>query len=142
MKYLLDTCVISELVRHSPNERVVSWLEAQDGDSLYLSWLTIGEVRMGIVKRGGDARAKELEHWLNDIIVSSYGNRILPVDGDVARLWGDICGVAERAGRKRPAIDSLIAATALANHMTLVTRNVDDMAGTGVSIFNPFVIGV
>ena len=91
MKYLLDTCVLSEMTRARPSESVVAWLSAQDPQSLYVSALTIGE--------------------------------------------------AERNGLKRPSVDALIAATALTHHMTLVTRNVADMAGMGVSLFNPFEQG-
>jgi len=138
LNYLLDTCIISELTRPRPNGSVVSWLRAQDPDALYLSYLTIGELKKGIAKRGNDARAKKLERWLVDELFKTYGDRILPVARDESLIWGDICGAAERVGKARPAVDSLIAATALAHHMTLVTRNIDDMAGMGVSIFNPF----
>jgi len=138
VKYLLDTCVISELMRPSPNERVVSWLRAQEPEALCLSYLTIGEPKKGIAKRGNDARAKRLEKWLVGEIFAAYQDRMIPVAKDEALLWGMICGASERTGRKRPVADSLIAATALVHNMTLVTRNVDDVAGMGVSIFNPF----
>lgn len=138
MKYLLDTCVISELMRPMPNAQVVAWLRDQDPESLYLSYLTIGELKKGIAKRGGDARAKKLDRWLTGTIFDLYRDRIISISKKEAIVWGNVCGVSERAGKKRPAIDSLIAATALAHHMTLVTRNVDDMAGVGVSILNPF----
>ena len=138
MKYLLDTCVISELVRQRPNARVVEWLQQQDPDSLYISFLTVGEIKKGIEKRGGDARAIKLERWLQTTILGAFANRILPVERGVSLEWGRICGEAERTGRKRPAVDALIAATAFVHKMKLVTRNVDDMADMGVSIFNPF----
>ena len=138
MKYLLDTCVISELVRQRPNARVVEWLQQQDPDSLYISFLTVGEIKKGIEKRGGDARAIKLERWLQTTILGAFANRILPVERGVSLEWGRICGEAERTGRKRPAVEALIAATAFVHKMKLVTRNVDDMADMGVSIFNPF----
>ena len=138
MKYLLDTCVLSELTKSRPSEAVLSWLTAQDPKTLYLSSLTIGELKKGIVKRGGDVRARRLERWLTDKVLRFYGDRIIPVACDESLAWGVICGNAERNGNKRPSVDSLIAATALAHHMTLVTRNVGDMSGMGVSIFNPF----
>lgn len=138
MNYLLDTCVISELTRRTPDVQVVSWIREQDPRSLYLSYLTIGELWKGIVKRGADTRAKRLERWLLNDILKAYTDRILPVDDSVAFVWGDVCGSEERVGKKFPVVDSLIAATALARRMTLVTRNVNDVTGTGVLIMNPF----
>lgn len=138
MKYLLDTCVLSELTKARPSDAVLSWLSAQDPKALYLSALTIGELKKGIVKRGGDVRARRLERWLADRVLRFYGDRIIPVDCDESLAWGVICGNSERNGNKRPSVDALIAATALTHHMTLVTRNVNDMSGMGVSIFNPF----
>ena len=137
MKYLLDTCVVSELAHRRPNACVVDWLGQQDPESLYLSFVTIGEINKGIAKRGGDARAMALEKWLQEIL-GSFADRILPVGKAVSLEWGRICGEAERMGRKRPVVDALIAATALVHGLKLVTRNVDDMAGMGVPIFNPF----
>ncbi len=138
MKYLLDTCVISEMVKQRPDPQVVEWLKLQDPDSLYLSFVTVGEIKKGIAKRGGDARALKLEKWLQTTILGTFADRILPVERNVSLEWGRICGEAERIGRKRPAVDALIAATAFVHKMKLVTRNVDDMAGMGVSILNPF----
>ena len=138
MKFLLDTCVISELASRRPNAKVISWLKRQDSESLYLSFVTIGEIKKGIAKRAGDARARALEKWLKTEILGSFADRILPVEKNVSLEWGRICGNAERVGRKRPAVDALIAATALVHGMKIVTRNVDDMVGMGVPIFNPF----
>ena len=138
MKFLLDTCVISELASRHPNAQVISWLKRQNPESLYLSFVTVGEIKKGIAKRGGDARAIALEKWLQTEILGSFADRILPVEKNVSLEWGRICGDAERVGRKRPVVDALIAATALVHGMKLVTRNVDDMAGMGVPIFNPF----
>ena len=138
MKYLLDTCVVSELANHRPDQRVVGWLCGLDSDSLYLSFVSIGELAKGIAKRGGDARGKALESWLHDDILDCFAHRILPVDQEVALKWGCICGEAERFGRPRPALDALIAATALVHGLTVATRNVNDMKWTGVSVFNPF----
>ena len=138
MNYLLDTCVISELVNKVPNRRVLDWLGRQSSDSLYISFVTVGEIKKGIAKRGGDLRAQRLEKWLEEDILGEFSDRILPVERDVSLEWGRICGEAERICNRRPAVDALIAATALVHGLTLVTRNVDDMAGMGVSIFNPF----
>jgi len=138
VKYLLDTCVISELAKPKPDGQVVAWLKSQDPSCLFLSYLTIGELQKGIAKRGGDVRGRRLERWLVDTVFTQYNDRIIPFARDESLSWGSVCGAAERIGKKRPTMDSLIAATALSHHLTLVTRNVDDMAGMGVSIFNPF----
>ena len=79
-----------------------------------------------------------MEKWLQTTILGTFADRILPVERDVALEWGRICGEAESVGKRRPAIDSLLAATALVHKMKLVTRNINDMAGLGVPIFNPF----
>ena len=121
MNFLLDTCVISELANRRPNAQVISWLRRQEPESLYLSFVTVGEIRKGIAKRGGDTRAIALEKWLQTEILGSFADRILPVEKAVALEWGRICGDAERVGRKRPAVDALIAATALVHGMKLVT---------------------
>ena len=138
MNYLLDTCVISELANRHPNAQVISWLQSRSPESLYLSVVTIGELMKGIAKRGGDQRALALEKWLKTEILVSFADRIIPVRRDISLEWGRICGEAERIGRKRPAIDAIIVATALVHGLELVTRNVEDMAGMGVPIFNPF----
>ena len=138
MNSLLDTCVVSELANRRPNAQVVDWLRRQDPDTLYLSCITIGELRKGIAKLGPVARAAALENWLRTSILGPFASRILPVGREVALEWGRLCGEAERAGRKRPAIDALIAATASVHNLCVVTRNVDDMSGMGVPLFNPF----
>ena len=138
MKYLLDTCVISELTRNRPNAAVIDWLCRQNSETLYLSYITVGELNKGIVKRGGDKRAQDLERWLNDDILLRFSDRILPVGKAVALEWGRICGEGERIGHSRAAIDALIAATARVHGMTLVTRNINDMVGMDVPLLNPF----
>lgn len=138
MNYLLDTCVIGELSHRRPDPQVVGWLRVQDPETLYLSFVTIGEVEKGLVKLGDSPRRAVLEKWFENDILAAFEKRILPVDKSVSLAWGKLCGEAERLGRKRPAIDALLAATALVHGMTLVTRNVSDMAGMGVPVFNPF----
>lgn len=128
MKYLLDTCVISELPNRRPNPKVIHWLQIQDPETLYLSFITIGEIKKGLVKLGSSPRISILETWFEEDILKAFETRILPVDKAVSLAWGRLCGEAERIGRKRPAVDALLAATALVHGMTLVTRNVS--AGT------------
>ena len=138
MKYLLDTCVLSELVRSRPDAQVIDWLRRQDSESLYISIVTIGEIEKGIIKRVQDERAAALRKWLHTEILGEFSDRILPVDLRVALEWGRICGEAELIGKKRPAVDALIAATASVNSLKLVTRNISDMTGMGVPVLNPF----
>lgn len=138
MNYLLDTCVICEMMKKRPDEKVVKWFCKQVPKTLYLSYLTIGEIQKGIVKRGDDARAKRLKTWLEKKILPFYDGRILPVEKKVATEWGRICGESERNGKTRPSVDALIAATASVHKMKLVTRNERDMSGMGVPLLNPF----
>lgn len=138
MKYLLDTCLISELVKKSPNAGVLGWLDKQDEDQLYLSALTIGELQKGI-SRLADARKKEeLQIWLSSDLVSRFERRILNIDPEVAVRWGELIGEAERRGKRLPVIDSLIAATAAVHNLTVVTRNTEDLEKCAVRVLNPW----
>ena len=135
MNYLIDTNIISEVRkgrRCDPN--VARWYEKIDDASLYLSVLVIGEIRSGVEKvRAKDTKkANALEQWLI-AVDKALGERILPVDRAVANVWGRLS-----ANRPLPVIDGLLAATAKIHRMTLVTRNIDDIADLDVSILNPF----
>jgi predicted nucleic acid-binding protein len=134
---LLDTCVISDLVSKSPNPVVVKWVDAQDDDDIYLSVITIGEIVKGIEKLPTSRRKQELHDWLKHDLLARFQGRILVLDIDVLVEWGTLTAKMELAGRPMPAIDSLIAATALVNHCTFVTRNVSDFEDAGVEIINP-----
>ena len=138
MKWLLDTCVLSELSRKRPHPNVMAWMESVQDDLLFISVLTVGELRKGIAANPDPARRESLRQWLESDIFEPFSDTILPVDTAIAERWGDICGEAERTGRKRPAIDALLAATALVHGLTVATRNVADFAGTGAVVFNPF----
>lgn len=138
MKYLIDTCVVSESAKRTPAPAVLQWFAAVPAADVFLSAVSLGELRKGICKLApDDSRRPRLEAWLVNLR-HVFSGRIVAFDERAAMTWGRLCGETERAGRKRPSIDAQIAATALANDMTLVTRNVDDMAGLGVPIFNPF----
>lgn len=137
MIYLLDTCIISETRLKMPNLGLVNWLSQQDADMLYLSAITIGEIINGITRLGATKKAKELMGWLEGL-QQSFKGRVLPIDAKVAECWGKLLSENERVGKPRPAIDALICATAKVYNLTLVTRNVKDMDGMGVKIFNPF----
>ena len=135
MNYLIDTNVISEVRKGVRcNSNVTAWFEAVDDDSLYLSVLVLGEIRRGVERsRSKDPRkARALESWLI-AVGTSYASRILPVDHAVADEWG-------RMSAKRPVstVDALLAATAKVNRMTLVTRNISDVADLGADVLDPF----
>lgn len=138
MKYLLDTCLISELVKKEPNPGVVSWLDGQDEQKLFLSVLNLGELQKGISKLPGGAKKDELQAWVALDLVERFTGRILEIDIETALSWGKLQGEAEQAGEKLPVMDSLIAATAAAHGLVVVTRNVKDMERCGVKVCNPW----
>lgn len=136
--FLLDTNVISELVRPRPEPKVKAWVAATDEDLLYLSVLTFGEIRKGIAALKDASRGVRLETWLEGDLAVRFAGRILAIDRAVAGRWGRL---GAQAGSKSPlpVIDGLLAATALHHNLTLVTRNTKDVAETGVPVFNPWV---
>ena len=138
MRYLLDTCVISELVARQPNPRVVAWVDAVEESRLYLSVVTIGEIRHGIAKLPDSPRKERLNRWLEEDLLLRFSGRIVPIDVGVMLTWGELVARLERTGRVLPAMDSLVAAIALHGGFTLVTRNVRDFEGTGVQIVKPW----
>jgi tRNA(fMet)-specific endonuclease VapC len=138
MKYLLDTCVISELIRKAPNARVVAWIDGLYDPEVYLSVITIGEIKRGAERLPESERKYAILEWLENDLFFRFERRILPIDAAVMLTWGRLVATLEQRGRPLPAFDSLIAATALSNKLTLATRNVEDFADTGVPIFNPW----
>jgi predicted nucleic acid-binding protein len=134
VKYLLDTNVVSETRKKQPETGVLAFLQAVDSSMLYLSVLTIGELRRGIAakKRDDPAVAKSLAAWAHGLEVG-FAERILGIDAPVARLWGEWS-----SDRSRPVVDTLIAATAMVHGLTLVTRNTRDMRGVPVKVLNPW----
>lgn len=138
MKYLLDTCLLSELVKKKPNSGVVRWLDKADESALYLSSLTIGELQRGISKLPDNPRKETLQAWVNNDLASRFEGRILDIDTEVAKAWGVMQGTGEQKGVVLPAIDSLIAATAIVHKLTVVTRNIKDIERCHVKVFNPW----
>ena len=135
MSYLIDTNVVSELIRAKPEPRVVSWFNALPDAALYLSVLTLGELRKGVEKLPDTPRQEKLRLWLENDLLTWFGQNLLPVDARVADRWGRL--LAE-AARPVPAIDSLLAATALQHDLRLVTRNGKDFKFPGLVVVNPW----
>lgn len=138
MKYLLDTCLVSELVKKEPNPAVVSWLDEQDEQKLFLSVLNLGELQKGISKLPEGTKKDELQAWVALDLVERFTGRILEIDLETALCWGRLQGEAKQAGEKLPVMDSLIAATAAAHGLIVVTRNVRDIERCGVRVCNPW----
>ncbi len=137
MSYLLDTNVVSEARKPRPDPGVQEWLAAVPLDTVYLSALGVGEIRLGIerLRRRDPARAASHETWL-DTLHEAYADRILPVTAAIAEEWARL-----NVPDPLPVIDSLLAATARIHGLTLVTRNVVDFQRTGVTLLNPFRAG-
>ena len=138
MRFLLDTCVISELVARQPDPGVVKWVDSTDETKLFLSSITIGEIKKGIEKLDATNRQWALSEWLEDELLVRFKDKVLPIDTAVMLIWGKLVADLEKQGKPMPAIDSLLAATALQGGLGLVTRNEDDFAHCGVTVINPW----
>ena len=135
MSYLIDTNVLSELRRKVPNAGVVEWFSRRPTSTLYLSVLTLGELRKGVEGVTDANRRRALLDWLETELPNFFAGRILSVDAQVADRWGRMVAAA---GRPVPAIDSLLGATAAHHDLSLVTRNVRDFADLGLDVINPW----
>ncbi|MCP4178852.1 MAG: type II toxin-antitoxin system VapC family toxin [bacterium] len=138
MKYLIDTCILSELIKNKPDPNVENWFYSQNEDSLYISVISFGELRKGISKLTENSNKKtKLLGWVAGL-EKRFCERIIDINLDVAENWGHIQGELEKKGNALPIIDSLIACTAITHSMIAVTRNIKDMARSGVELINPF----
>lgn len=135
MSYLLDTNVVSELVRAKPDATVLKWFDAVPDQALHISVLTLGEIRKGVELLKNGARKEKLRLWLELELTSWLEGRLLPVSVPVADRWGRL--LAE-ANRPVPAVDGILAATALHHELRLVTRNVNDFRFPGLVVLNPW----
>lgn len=135
MKYLLDTNVISELKRPQPNSQVLTWFSKIDQEALYLSVLTLGEIYKGTEKLPDSQRKEKLYYWLHKEMPYWFDKRLLPVNLEIAYVWGEL---QAQMKRPLPAIDSLLAATALHYNLCLVTRNTKDFIYPNLKIINPW----
>jgi len=136
--FLLDTNVISELIKPQPDENVLRWIAKTDEALLFLSVLTLGEIRYGIEKLNPGKRRGRLESWLAGDLRLRFQERILIIDDGIAQRWGALSATAARRGRPVPVIDGLLAATALHHDLMLVTRDDGDVSGTGVPLLDPW----
>jgi toxin FitB len=134
MSFLLDTNVVSEIRKQSPDAGVANWFASVPADELFLSVLVVGEIRQGIERLAGrdQAQAEIFERWLSQL-VDSYGDRLVPITERIAQVWGRL-NVPDPV----PVVDGLMAATALVHDWILVTRNVKDVRSTGVRLHDPF----
>ena len=137
MKVLLDTCVLSELRRSDSNPRVRATVKSHRDSDLFISVLTLGEIIKGITLLTPGKKKEGLHQWVQGI-EQNYADRILPIDSETSRIWGEITAQARTHGIIVPAVDGLIAATALCHGLHLMTRNTSDFTATGVLLTNPW----
>lgn len=138
MKYLLDTCVVSELVKPRPSPRVVQWVSDRDEDRLFLSVVTLAELQKGIAKLADEPRRQRLQAWLEKDLIQRFQGRMLEVNEEVAIAWGMIQGAAEAKGVTLPVMDTWVAAIAQVSNLMVVTRNVQDLERCGAMVVNPW----
>jgi len=137
VRYLLDTCVLSELVKSAPDAQVLKWFEARKAQELCISAMTWGELQRGVTRMPESKRRSELTLWLQQLQIG-FENRILAFDQNVSEVWAHMTVQAETEGKSMTAFDSIIAATARAHECKLVTRNVRDFANAGINVLNPW----
>ncbi len=136
--YLLDTNCVSELVRPKPDPRVVEWVDCTDEGLLYLSVLTLGEIRKGVAALPYGKRRTLLEMWLQMDLQTRFAGRIVPIDSAIADRWGSITALATQNGSALPVIDGLLAATALHHNLIIVSRNSSHFQPSQVRVLNPW----
>lgn len=136
MSYLLDTNVLSELAKPKPNKKVVDWIRMIANHKLHISVLTLGEIRKGAEYVGDHRKKEKLRLWLEHELIPWFAGRILPIEEHVADRWGRLLASEKRP---LPAIDSLLAATALHHDLALVTRNKADFQFSALEVINPWL---
>lgn len=138
MKFLLDTCFLSELVKSVPEPTVLKWMEQRDDQTLFVSAMTFAELQRGVARLVESRRRAALTSWLAQL-EANFSNRVLPFTLATSRYWATMCAQAEAAGRSIAAFDSIIAASALEHGLVLVTRNVRDFSHVPVVLVNPWI---
>jgi len=137
VKVLLDTCTLSELRLPKPDAGVASAIRDLDSDDLFVSAISIGEIVKGVALLADGQKKRLLQSWLQTL-ERYYGDRLLPIDLETCRMWGELTAAAQKAGRTIPVSDGLIAATARRHGLYIMTRNTGDFEPTGVPLLNPW----
>ena len=141
MSFILDTNIISEFISKNPNQNVIDYINSIDEEKIYISVITIGEIRFGIErldKKYQDKKIERLIDWLENDLINRFSNRILDIDTSIMIKWGQISSQAQTIGKILPIMDSLIASTCLVKDKILITRNTKDFEQLGIKIINPF----
>ena len=138
MSFLLDTCALSELTKPRPDAGLLRWLDEADETALYLSVITLGEIRQGIAALANSKRKRELERWLEEDMTARFAERLLPFGAAEAEEWGRLSGEARRKGSSPPVIDAMLAATARVHDLAVVTRNTSDFESLAINVENPW----
>jgi toxin FitB len=136
--FLMDTCAISEAISRHPNRGLAAWLRGVDPVQVYISVVTLGEIRKGIERCDAGVKKARLEAWFTNEVAQQFAGRVLSFDADVADRWGRMVAALQRDGTNPAAIDSLIAATALHHNLSVITRNEKDFKPLRVSVTNPW----
>ncbi|OHC67692.1 MAG: twitching motility protein PilT [Rhodocyclales bacterium RIFCSPLOWO2_02_FULL_63_24] len=139
MKYLLDTCVLSEFVKTAPEAKVLAWINARAENDLYVAAMSLAELRRGVARLPASRRKTDLATWLEQL-QAGFADRILPFTRETAAYWGEMCASVEAGGRTMAAFDSIIATTAVEHGLVLVTRNDRDFVAALPVVFNPWAI--
>jgi toxin FitB len=139
MRYLLDTNVVSETLKRTPEKGVVRWIEQQSGIDLCISVLTLGELTIGMELAPPGLRRDKLQHWISRELPSRFAGRLLRVDAPIAKEWGRLSASGRATGRELPATDGMLLATAAVHRLVFVTRDERDCSNRGVSILNPWM---
>ncbi len=139
MKYLLDTCVLSEFVKPKPDSNLFLWLDKIEEHLLGVSVISLGEIQMGISRLAKGKRRTRLQEWLDQELMPRFVNRILPFSIDDSLLWGQWLGEAKTSGQPLPSVDTMLAAVARNRGLTLVTRNTRDFQRVEIEVTNPWI---
>jgi len=141
LKYLLDTNIISEFISKKPNQKVLNYINSLDENNIYLSVITLGEIRFGIEKLDKEHQSKKIEilsSWLDNDLMQRFEGRIVDIDKETMLQWGKINGELQKIGRPMPIMDSLIASSCLVEDFVLITRNTKDFYSFEMEMINPF----
>jgi len=141
LKYLLDTNIISEFISKNPNQKVVDFVNSINENDIYLSVITLGEIKVGIEKLNKDTHYKKIDtllNWLENDLMQRFKDRILEIDTKTILKWGEITAKMQKVGKPMPIMDSLIASTCLVNELVLITRNSKDFYSLDIEMINLF----